>query len=64
MSTNSAFKLSKTAKRTAARILDKHLRKQFLNLMITAESAAASAKNRKFVDPASSQKSGKAPAAE
>jgi len=59
MATNSSFNLSKTTKKLACGIKDKHERRKFLNLMISAESAQAAAKNRKFVDPASSQKSSK-----
>lgn len=56
MATNSSFNLSKTTKKLACGIANKHERRKFLDLMIQAESAQASAKNRKFSDPATSQK--------
>jgi hypothetical protein len=59
MATNSSFNLSKTSKKLACGIQNKHTRRVFLDLMIAAESAQAAAKNRKFVDPASSQKPSK-----
>ena len=64
MATNSGFNLSKTTKKLACGIQNKHTRRVFLDLMIQAESAQAAAKNRKFVDPASSQKPSKGPAPE
>lgn len=64
MATNSSFNLSKTTKKLACGIANKHERRKFLNLMIQAESAQASAKNRKFSDPAVAQKGNKAPATE
>jgi len=57
--TNSSFNLSKTSKKLASGIQDPHTRRKFLNLMIDAEAAQAASKNRKFVDPASSQKNSK-----
>jgi hypothetical protein len=54
--TNSSFNLSKTTKKLASGIQDPHVRRKFLNLMIDAESAQAASKNRKFSDPAMSQK--------
>jgi hypothetical protein len=57
--TNSSFNLSKTTKKLANRIQDKHTRRKFLDLMIEAEFAQAVGKNRKFSDPATSQKSNK-----
>jgi hypothetical protein len=54
--TNSSFKLSKTSKKLACGIQDKHQRRTFLNMMIAAEAAEAAGKNRKFSDPATSQK--------
>lgn len=54
--TNSSFNLSKTAKKLAGGIQDPHTRRTFLNLMIEAEAAQAAGKNRKFSDPATSQK--------
>jgi hypothetical protein len=55
--TNSSFKLSKTSKKLACGILDKHQRRIFLNMMVAAEVAQAAGKNRKFSDPAVAQKS-------
>ena len=54
--TNSSFNLSKTSKKLANDIQDKHTRRVFLNLMIEAEAAHAIGKNRKFSDPAVAQK--------
>ena len=54
--TNASFKLSKTTKKLAGGIQDKHTRRIFLNLMVEAEAAQLAGKNRKFSDPASSQK--------
>ena len=54
--TNSSFNLSKTTKKLACGIQDPHTRRKFLDLMIEAESAQSAAKNRKFSDPATSQK--------
>lgn len=62
--TNSSFNLSKTTKKLANGILDKHTRRVFLNLMIEAEAAQAAGKNRKFSDPATSQKFNKVTATE
>jgi hypothetical protein len=56
MATNSNFNLSKTTKRIAASIKNPADRRAYTKMMITAESAYANAKNRKFSDPASSQK--------
>ena len=61
MATNSNFNLSKTTKRIASTILDKTARSIFLKSMIDAESSYISARSKKFVDPASSQKSREAP---
>lgn len=55
--TNASFNLSKTTKKLAGGINDKHARRAFLNLMIQAEASQAAGKNRKFVDPASSKPS-------
>ena len=57
--TNSSFNLSKTSKKLACGIQDKHQRRTFLNMMIAAEAAEAAGKNRKFSDPAVAQKSNK-----
>jgi len=63
--TNSSFNLSKTTKKLACGIQDPHTRRKFLDLMIQAESAQSAAKNRKFSDPAVTQKgTNKAPIAE
>jgi hypothetical protein len=55
--TNSSFNLSKTTKKLATGINDKHTRRVYLTLMIEAEAAQIAGKNRKFSDPATSQKS-------
>lgn len=57
--TNSSFNLSKTTKKLACGIQDKHTRRVFLDLMIEAEAAQLAGKNRKFSDPATAQKSNK-----
>lgn len=49
--------LHKKYKRIAGTIMDKDARRQYLDLMISAEISLLSSKNRKFSDPASSQKS-------
>ena len=54
--TNSSFNLSKTSKKLACGIQDKHERRTFLNMMIAAEAAVSAGKNRKFSDPAVAQK--------
>jgi hypothetical protein len=54
--TNSSFNLSKTTKKLACGIPNKHERRKFLDLMISAESAESAGKNRKFSDPAVAQK--------
>jgi hypothetical protein len=54
--TNSSFNLSKTSKKLACGIQDKHERRTFLNMMIAAEAAQSAGKNRKFSDPAVAQK--------
>lgn len=54
--TNSSFNLSKTTKKLAGGIKDPQTRRKFLDLMIEAEAAQAAGKNRKFSDPATSQK--------
>lgn len=59
MATNSSFKLSKTTKKLASGIQDPRTRRQFLNLMVQAEAAQIAGKNRKFSDPATSQKANK-----
>jgi hypothetical protein len=56
--TNSSFNLSKTTKKLAVGILDKHQRRTFLNMMIAAEAAQSAGKTRKFSDPAVAQKGG------
>ena len=57
--TNASFNLSKTTKKLACGIKDPHTRRVFLDLMIDAEATQAAAKNRKFSDPATSQKPNK-----
>lgn len=52
-----AVKIKKPVKSIAATILDKTQRRIYLNAMIDAEIAFMSSKNRKFSDPATSQKS-------
>jgi hypothetical protein len=64
MATNSSFNLSKTTKKLAGGIADKHQRRIFLNMMIAAEAAQIAGKNRKFSDPAVAQKGGNRPAQE
>jgi hypothetical protein len=59
--TNSSFNLSKTTKKLACGIQDKHERRKFFDLMIAAEAAQAAGKNRKFSDPATAQKVSKNP---
>jgi len=54
--TNSSFNLSKTSKKLACGIQDKHQRRTFLNMMIAAEAAQSAGKNRKFSDPSVAQK--------
>ena len=56
MATNSSFNLSKTSKKLASGIANKHERRKFLDMMIAAEAAQAAGKNRKFVDPATAQR--------
>jgi hypothetical protein len=56
--TNSSFNLSKTSKKLACDIQDKHQRRTFLNMMIAAEASLIVGKNRKFSDPAVAQKGG------
>lgn len=57
--TTANFNLSKPVKKLAAGILNTNDRRKFLDLMIQAEAAESAGKNRKFSDPAVSQKSGK-----
>lgn len=52
----STVNIKKTIKRVAATILDKAQRRIYLDAMISAEQTAMSSKNRKFSDPAVSQK--------
>ena len=54
--TNSSFNLSKPVKYKLAGILDKTQRNIYKKMMIDAEATHAAAKNRKFSDPATSQK--------
>ena len=52
-----AVKIKKPVKIIAATILDKKQRGIYLKAMIDAEIAFMASKNRKFSDPATSQKS-------
>ncbi len=52
----SAVKIKKPVKTIAATILDKHQRSIYLKAMIDAEISFMAGKNRKFSDPATSQK--------
>ena len=56
-----AVNLHKKYKRIASTILDKGVRRTYLNAMIDAEVAFMSSKNRKFSDPATSQKNREVP---
>ena len=51
-----AVNLHKEYKRVASTIMDKQARRTYLDLMINAEETFMAAKNRKFSDPATSQK--------
>jgi len=51
-----AVNLHKQYKRIASTILDKNARRLYLNAMIGAEISFMAAKNRKFSDPATSQR--------
>lgn len=62
--TNASFNLSKPVKYKLAGIIDKAQRNIYKKMMIDAEAAYAAGKNRKFVDPASSQKPSRGPAPE
>jgi hypothetical protein len=62
--TNSSFNLSKTTKKLAVGILEKHQRRIVLNMMIAAEAELIAGKNRKFSEPATSQKPSRGPAPE
>lgn len=54
--TNASFNLSKSSKKLACGIRNKHERRVFLNMMIDAEHTQTMSKNRKFSDPATAQK--------
>jgi|688.fasta_scaffold837110_2 hypothetical protein len=56
MATNASFNLSKPVKRIAATILDKEVRRLFLNAMIDAEYTKLNGKGRKWSDPATAQR--------
>lgn len=56
-----AVNLHKEYKRVASTILDKQARRTYLDLMIGAEESFMAAKNRKFSDPATSQKNREVP---
>lgn len=51
-----AVNIHKEVKRIAATILDKGARRTYLNAMIDAEISYMAGKNRKFSDPATSQR--------
>ena len=55
--TNASFNMSKVTKHKLASYTDPVARNFFKKMMIEAEAALASAKNRKFSDPATAQKS-------
>lgn len=52
-----AVNIKKSVKLVAGTILNKDQRRIYLNAMIDAERAFMAGKNRKFSDPATSQKS-------
>ena len=54
--TNANFNISRVTKYKLASYTDPVARNFYKKMMIDAEAALASAKNRKFSDPASSQK--------
>jgi hypothetical protein len=54
--TNASFNLSKPVKYKLAGILDKTQRNIYKKMMIDAEASYAAGKNRKFSDPATSQR--------
>ena len=56
-----AVNLHKQYKRVASTILDKEARRMYLDAMIGAEVSFMAAKNRKFSDPATSQKNREVP---
>ena len=60
--TNSTFKFGKMNKIKLGNILDPIARNIFKKMMIDAQSTYVANKNRKFSDPASSQKGGNRPA--
>lgn len=63
--TNANFNMSRVTKYKLAGYTDSAARNFYKKIMVDAEAALASAKNRKFSDPAASQKGfNKAPAAE
>lgn len=63
--TNANFNMSRATKYKLAGYTDSAARNFYKKIMVDAEAALASAKNRKFSDPAASQKGfNKAPATE
>lgn len=63
--TNANFNMSRVTKYKLAGYTDSAARNFYKKIMVDAEAALASAKNRKFSDPAASQKGfNKAPATE
>lgn len=59
-----AVNLHKEVKRVMSTILDREARSIYKRAMIDAEISFMAAKNRKFSDPATSQKSNRGPAPE
>lgn len=59
--TNANFNLSRTVKYKLGGYTDPVARNFFKKMMIEAEAALASSKNRKFSDPATAQKGPKGP---
>ena len=62
--TNANFNMSRVTKYKLASYTDTLARNLYKKMMIDAEAALASAKNRKFSDPATAQKSNKRTATE
>ena len=62
--TNASFNMSRVTKYKLGSYTDPIARNLYKKMMIDAEAALASAKNRKFSDPASAQKGGNRPTAQ
>lgn len=56
-----AVRIKKSVKLVAGTIINKAQRRIYLNAMIDAEQAFLASKNRKFSDPATSQRSREVP---